>query len=216
MKKLTFMILMTASALPGQAQLFSPESLGGAAVGGIIGGVIGHNSGHKTAEGVAIGAGAGLVLGALTGYARRDHYESSYQYGAYVPVAPAPVYSSYGYYYSRPNYAVTGAILGGVAGGVIGHNSGHKTGEGIAIGAGAGLLLGAIAEQDTRRYEHSVPLASTYVVAQPQQVIVAPQPQAAQTPQPEPQPAVVVQNNHYRAPSPAPSPMAGANGLFGR
>lgn len=45
--------------------------------------------------------------------------------------------------------SVNGAILGGIAGAIIGNNSGslhHNAWQGAAIGAGAGLLLGASAD----------------------------------------------------------------------
>jgi len=52
--------------------------------------------------------------------------------------------------------AVNGAFLGGIAGAVIGHNSGslhHNGWQGAAIGAGAGLLLGAAADASAARYD---------------------------------------------------------------
>jgi hypothetical protein len=45
--------------------------------------------------------------------------------------------------------SINGAILGGIAGAIIGNNSGslhHNAWQGAAIGAGAGLLLGAAAD----------------------------------------------------------------------
>jgi len=46
---------------------------------------------------------------------------------------------------------LSGAFWGGLAGGIIGHNSDHHTGEGIAIGAGAGYLLGTLTHQARRQ-----------------------------------------------------------------
>ncbi len=46
--------------------------------------------------------------------------------------------------------ALGGALLGGIAGGVIGHNNNRRTAEGIAIGAGSGLLLGSVLGQSRR------------------------------------------------------------------
>jgi outer membrane lipoprotein SlyB len=205
MRTLILSLLIGAVSAPAQAQLFSQEALGGAALGGIIGGVIGHNNGRHTAEGAGIGAGAGLLLGALMGQARRDAYasgaDSAYYAPASVYASPAPVYAA-----PRPNYAVTGAVLGGIAGGVIGHNNGRHTAEGIAIGAGSGLLLGAIAESAARRQERAA-----YIVSTPAYYTAAPQPQASATAEPPP-----VQVN---APVPVPAPassMAAANSLFGR
>jgi len=196
MKKLVFAALAFLVIVPAQAQLFSRESLGGAAVGGVIGGVIGHNSGRKTAEGIGIGAGAGLLLGALSENSRREVY------------APAPVYP---YYSIRPNHTVTGAALGGLAGGIIGHNSGRKTAEGIAIGAGAGLVIGALAEENARRregYLAAVPAPVAHVAAAPQTVPATGPSQTAVAPPPP-----VILSNPSSA---APSPMCSANALFGR
>jgi len=142
MKLLLMVFLAAGCAAPVKAQLFSDEALGGALVGGVIGGVVGHNSGRHAGQGAAIGAGAGLLLGAISHNARaRREYQSSQGY------------PDQGYVPSRPNYALSGAVVGGLAGGVIGHNSGRRTGSGIAIGAGAGLLLGGIAEHNARQRE---------------------------------------------------------------
>ena len=51
--------------------------------------------------------------------------------------------------------SLNGAILGGIAGAVIGNNSGslhHNAWQGAAIGAGAGLLLGAAADNSRGSY----------------------------------------------------------------
>lgn len=188
MKQVIFAALMTATTLStAQAQLFSPESLGGAVVGGIAGGLIGGH-GHR-GEGIAIGAGAGLLMGALA-----SSYERRYD-GPYAPE-----------YYSRPNYAVTGAVLGGVAGGVIGAGS-HHTGAGIAIGAGAGLLLGSVAEQEARRRAALTPVyypQQTYVITTAPATVLTTTPTVSQVPQ-----------NDTVAAAPA-SAMSSANSLFGR
>jgi uncharacterized protein YcfJ len=171
MKRLMVFGVLALCSSPVQAQLFSSEALGGAALGGLAGGIIGHNSHGRTAEGVGIGAGAGLLLGALWHDAREDRPP----YVTAIPVAPGPVYYSPAtvyyppapvYYETvRPDYALTGAVLGGVAGGIIGHNQGGKTLEGVGIGAGAGLLLGGLAESQVRRQERIVyaqPAAGPY------------------------------------------------------
>lgn len=202
MKKLVLTGLIAVTLLPTQAQLFSRESLGGAALGGLAGGIIGHNNGRRTAEGAAIGAGAGLLLGALVGHSRRDRYDYYYS-------DPAP-----SYYYRRPNYAVTGTVLGGIAGGVIGHHNGRRTAEGIAIGAGAGLVLGGLAEYDARRREVArAQYAQPVYVGTPATVLTT-TPVVTQAAQ---EPVTVVNNtyNNYYGSS-TPSPMAGANALFGR
>jgi outer membrane lipoprotein SlyB len=198
MKKTIVIGLLAAFATSANAQIGSRESLGGAVLGGIIGGVIGHNNGRQTAEGAAIGAGAGLILGALAQEGRS---------------APGPVrrYDSRPYP-SRPNYALTGAALGGIAGGVIGHNSGRKTAEGIAIGTGSGLLLGALAEEDARRRD-------AFRVWRPGgQPRMPPVPEYAVEPLP-PRPAALNSTASNRVMETRPSTansMSSANRLFGR
>lgn len=182
-------------AFPIHAQLFGPESLGGAVLGGVAGGVIGHNNGRRTAEGAAIGAGVGAVLGAIVGNERRSTGNS------YADAPPYPGTSA------GPNRAVAGTVLGGIAGGVIGHNNGRRTAEGIAIGAGAGLLLGTLADQQAaRRQALWATQPPVYVVNQPS------------TP-PAPLPASTSQEPILLRPTgmpPAGSSMAGANSLFNR
>ena len=49
------------------------------------------------------------------------------------------------------------AVWGGLIGGIIGHNHHGQTAEGVAIGAGAGLLLGALANADRPSYGYAAP-----------------------------------------------------------
>lgn len=116
MKKLLLTILVAATILPAQAQLFSPESLTGAAVGAIAGGVIGHNNGRHSAEGAAIGAGVGLLAGALvrdsrerSGYYDSPRYAPRYSVGGYYSTGHRhyrPHYRPYSYsYYGSPRYS---------------------------------------------------------------------------------------------------------------
>ena len=217
MRKLILAGLVALSILPAQAQWLSPDAFGGAVWGGLLGGIIGHNSGRHTGEGIAIGAGAGLLLGALSGAGRGES-------GYYPNYGAAPSYGygpSYGYEYrdySRPNYAGSGAVLGGIAGAVIGNNSGHRGLAGAAIGAGAGLVLGSLAEQSARRQEVSRAYGSTPVQSTPSYQPPAPYystiPNAPAVPNapvvpPAPQHSTIVN------PNPA-SPMSRANSLFGR
>lgn len=189
------LLALAILAMPAQAQLFGPESLTGAALGGVAGAIIGHNSGRHGGEGAAIGAGIGAVLGAVVGEERRRSATTVYEPN-YAPVA------------SRPNYAISGAVIGGVAGAVIGHNHGRQGAEGAAIGAASGLVLGTLAEQSARRRERFAPPApslvyqptlatSREVVAQPVELPTAPA--AAQ---------ISVSNPSYGS--------SGANALFGR
>lgn len=98
--------------------------------------------------------------------------------------------------------AANGLFLGALAGGIIGHNSGefrHDAWRGAAWGAGAGWLLGTIADANRRERAYDTP-----VVVQP--ATVEAQPAAA------PQQVTII-NNYYNAPA---NPMSGANSLFGR
>jgi hypothetical protein len=107
---------------------------------------------------------------------------------AYYPYYSYPYYG-YGGYYSynepgRPNYAVGGTLLGALTGGIIGNSIHHQGWEGAAIGAGAGLLLGGIAEDAARRQEYraATRVAQPYPVAQPQPQMQAPaQPSSPQS-----------------------------------
>jgi len=210
------------------AQIFRPEAANGAVLGAIAGAVIGNNSGslnHNPWQGAAIGAGAGLLLGQLVG---QSHYVDTWdgtqagfgagygnryghgraRAGAYIYREPQVVYArSYGYDdgYARTDYRGAGVFWGGLLGAIIGHNSGdlrHNGWRGAAIGAGAGLLLGSIAENNARQREAVIATA----------VPATPAVQAAPTA--APQNVTIINNNYYN--TPAPSPMAPANGLFGR
>jgi hypothetical protein len=203
---IAFALALLALA-PVQAQVFRPESVGGVVLGGIAGAVIGHNSGslnHNAWQGAAIGAGTGLLFGSIIGGSRYQNTWADTQVptpdysGAYV-YRDSPYYYGGGpeYAYDRPNYAVTGTLLGGIAGAIIGNNShGHNSWQGAAIGAGAGLLFGRIAENNARHRE----------AAAAQAAAARPAPAA-------PQNGTVI-NNYYG--NSAPAPMAQANALFGR
>ena len=193
MKKMFLSCLTGAVLLPAQAQLFSPEAFGGAALGAMIGGIAGGNSyshgchsyNSFSGEGAAIGAGVGLLVGALADEAnRRQAYPAetvsyapasavSFGYGytpggsaGYVQVAPNYAPPAYAYPVARPNYAVNGTLLGAASGALIGSAS-HDAGKGAAIGAASGLVLGGLAEHATRkqeqRYANAQPVARTHV-----------------------------------------------------
>jgi hypothetical protein len=61
MKALWLSMAMAMMVVRGQAQLFGPESLGGALLGGLADGFISHNICHRTGEGVAIGAPLSII-----------------------------------------------------------------------------------------------------------------------------------------------------------
>lgn len=207
--KTPFSLLLTMLALaPAQAQIFRPEAASGVVLGAITGAIIGNNSGslnHNTWQGAAIGAGTGLLLGSIVGDARDQQSWRNTQVP--VPAAPGDIYrsapASYAYAPAgRPDYSAMGMLLGGIAGAIIGHNSGdwhHNGWRGAAIGAGAGYILGRVAEQNVRYQEAAAQVAVQTVPVQT----------AASAPVPQP---VTIINNYYSS----PSPMAAANGLFGR
>ncbi len=212
MNKVVIAAVIAATLLPVKAQLFSRESLGVAVLGGIAGGIIGHNSGRHTAEGIGIGAGVGLLLGALASDHRRTEYQGPYSPDSY-PQEPTSA-EGYPAYHSRPNYAVAGTIVGGIAGGVIGHNAGRHSAEGVAIGAGTGLIFGGIAEHEQRKREELASqqgVASAPVTSSPV-TIVTNQVQTVEV-QAVSQPAAIVGNDQSRRGS---SAMSRANALFGR
>ena len=196
MKKTLLTCVASAALLSAPAQLFGPESIGGALWGSLIGGIAGGDCHHGfSGEGAAVGAGVGLLAGALVGEARRQDYYNSppvvyapaptaavgYGYGpggssAYVYYAPN-AYCAPSYYYrpSRPNYAVGGTLLGAASGALIGEGTQGKPGEGAAIGAATGLVLGGIAEHAARKQEQRMAAAQPVVQTQwPQPAPTAP------------------------------------------
>lgn len=217
MKTSFSLCLALLAAAPGSAQVFRPATVNGAVVGGIAGAVIGHNSGslnHNAWKGAAIGAGVGAVVGSVVGPdrdGRRDtpvraaHYESPYVYRAVPRVA---YYGAVGY--DRGSAAADGFFLGGLAGGMIGHSSGrfrHNGWHGAAWGAGAGWLLGSIADANRRVVIWERP---PVYVEQAQPVVVQAPAQPAQ-PAAQPQQITIINNYYGNA-----APMSQANGLFGR
>src|SRR5437867_7602333 len=101
--KLWIIFAWSISALvAARAQLFTPEGLTGAAMGGVVGGLIGHNSGRQTAEGIAIGAGGGFLLGTLAHQARGQGESVSSPYD--------PNYANAGYY--NPNWYYGPVVYG--------------------------------------------------------------------------------------------------------
>lgn len=208
MKKTLLALLSSATLLPAQGQLFSPEALGGAALGALLGGVVGADHRHGfSGNGAAIGAGIGLVAGAIAGEARRyETYERpvydcapaaevSFGYGyrscgsaVYVWHAPNR-YCAPGWYYRaerRPDYALGGTLLGAASGALIGAGTGDA-GVGAAIGAASGLVVGSIAEAAAREREHSHAPRRSATVYDPQP---APQPSGAATVPAESQPRI--------------------------
>lgn len=128
-------------------------------------------------------------------------YSYAPAYGYYPGYGSAYPHASYGYY-GYGSGATNGLLLGALAGGIIGHNSGefrHNGWRGAAWGAGAGWLLGTIADARRRAVVTEAPVVL-------QSAPVAPAPAAPAQPQ-----QITIINNYYNS-----SPMSSANGLFGR
>jgi hypothetical protein len=128
MKTTTLSLCLVCVALaPLQAQVFRPEAVNGAVLGGIAGAVIGNNSGdlrHNAWKGAAIGAGAGLILGQAVGDANaaaRGPQGPVARGGGYVYRDAPSVRVNVGYGYGR------GAVYGHY--GYRGHDYGRDYGR---------------------------------------------------------------------------------------
>jgi uncharacterized protein YcfJ len=179
----------------------------GAAIGTVAGALIGSSVGESREYGrrtqvpvpaVRYSYGPGYRS---RGYYGNDNYRRGYYgHGSYGYARPGYYYSDYSY--RRPSYASSGLWLGGLTGAIIGNNShSHNAWRGAAWGAGAGLLIGAIADQNARERED---------VIQDAQAAAAVQNAAQQQSAPQ---NVTIINNYYGGSS---TPMSAANGMFGR
>lgn len=209
MKTTISLLAVVLGAVPASAQLFTPSTVGGAALGAVAGGVIGNNSGsHNGTQGAVIGAVAGGLLGSVYASSQRESSPSYYTTGGpsyYYSTGPSyapPVYQATPAY-AQPSRTATTTLLGGVAGALIGHNNGRHTWEGAAIGAGAGYLLGRLTEPSRASRPVSAGYAPYAYYRQPVMVT----PQAAQPQQ------ITIINNYYGA---GATPMSTANSMFGR
>jgi uncharacterized protein YcfJ len=206
---ISFLALILAAA-PVHAQMFTPSTVGGAALGAIAGGVIGNNTGSRNhgTQGAVIGAVAGGLLGSAYAQSQREsspYYNtggSSYYYSS-GPSYAAPVYYSTPAS-ARPSRTATTTLLGGVAGAIIGHNNGRRGWEGAAIGAGAGYLLGRLSESSQQSSSRVVSGYAPYAYYR--------QPTAVAAPAAQPQQITII-NNYYGG---ASTPMSNANAMFGR
>jgi uncharacterized protein YcfJ len=165
MKTTLSLCLALLAAAPLSAQVFRPETVNGALLGGIAGAVIGHNSGslnHNGWQGAAIGAVAGGLIGSAVAADndRHDVRVARPSYGsASVYRQPTVVYSAgysrgygpyrghyYGGYYGRPygyyGYGRPYGYTSYYSPGYSYYDSGYYSG---GSAAGNGLVLGAIA-----------------------------------------------------------------------
>lgn len=225
-----WVVLVVGAAALGQAQVFRPEAVSGAVLGGLAGAVIGHNDGRHGREGAVIGAVAGALVGNTIGAEReargwrgtqahtpshRDHgyhgrsgYYGRSGHGGWERHHRAPYAVRHDRWGHRPAWdaRANGVFWGGLAGGVIGHNNGRRGWEGAAYGAGAGLILGSWHDRAERRERAERAEARAWAE---ERAVAA---QTVATPAAAP---VTIINNHYYGTT-ASSPMGQANGLFGR
>ncbi len=211
MKTSISLLALSLAALPAQAQLFTPSTVGGAALGAVAGGVIGNNTGSRNGtQGAVIGALAGGLLGSA--YARSQRETSPYSDNTGGPSyyhSSGPSYAPPAYYHTpasaRPSHTATTTLLGGVAGAIIGHNNGRRGWEGAAIGAGAGYVLGRLSEPSRGHHPASRGYRPYPYYRQSESVLIA-------APAAQPQQITII-NNYYGG---ATTPMSNANSMFGR
>lgn len=209
MKIAISILALVVAATSAEAQLFTPATVGGAALGAVAGGVIGNNTGSRNngTQGAVIGAVAGGLLGSAYARSQREstpYYntgEPSYYYSSGPSYAPAAYHSTPAS--SRPSYTATTTLLGGVAGAIIGHNNGRRGWEGAAIGAGAGYIFGRLSESSRGSRPAPVGYAPYAYYRQPV-LVAAPAPQLQN---------ITVINNYYGG---SGTPMSNANSMFGR
>jgi uncharacterized protein YcfJ len=224
-------LAVLAAVPASQAQVFCPETVRGAVAGGIIGAVVGHNDGRRGWEGAAYGVAAGALIGSFIGESRERHlppvprYHTGYLRTQAGPLwqrrqgwaherqedrwirrpyrGPVGVYRYYGdnHHRFRSDRATRGLLIGGALGAIIGQNDGRRGWEGAAYGAGAGWILGALADQARarREEEHRARIEAGWDTVRRES------PAVVQTP--------VVHHHHYYG---AGRTMEGANRLFGR
>lgn len=193
MKRVLLTILAVSTVFQAKAELFSPESLTGGAIGAVAGAIIGHNNNRHGGEGALIGAGVGLLAGSVVNERNRSYghsggYYSSPGYG-HVSVG----YSSHSsrHYPSHRYYH--------------GHNRHSYWGPSFSVGYGFGYRPSYYARP------YYAPAYSTPAYTQPviiQQPVVQ---QAAPAPAPAPQQVTII-NNYYGS----STPMGGVNAMFGR
>lgn len=237
MKTPITLALALLAVAPVSAQVFRPQTVNGAVLGGIAGAVIGNNSGslgHNAWKGAAIGAVAGGVIGSLSADERdrRGGYHGGGGYyggGGYV-YRHSPVV--YGGYYRGGYGPYRGGYYGGYYGSVgyypsYGYYGPSYASDGLFLGALAGGIIG----HNSGSFRHngwrgaawgagigwllgSVADANRRAAIWEQPVYVQPAAQqAAPAAQPAAQPQqVTIINNYYGN----AAPMSQANSLFGR
>lgn len=244
MKAPVFLCVGLVALASAQAQVFRPEAVNGAVVGGIAGAVIGNNSGslnHNAWKGAAIGAGAGLLLGQAVGNANAEarvrQVPAPAAYGTYIYRTPPSIYVSYrdrwhsygrgysygSYYGYGPSYAV-----GYYAPTYDDYGYRSAAADGLWLGALAGGIIGHNSGEFRHNGWHGAAwgagvgwLLGTIVDANrraadyEQPTVVTPvATPSTQTATPAAAPQQVTIINNYYGNS--SSPMASANAMFGR
>lgn len=74
------LVLAVVCQVPVRAELFRPETVKGALIGGVAGAIIGHNNDRRGWEGAGYGMAAGAIVGSIVGDARaHDARHSHYR-----------------------------------------------------------------------------------------------------------------------------------------
>ncbi len=203
---LILLALALAAAGTAQAQLFRPETVRGAAVGGIAGAVIGHNNGHRGWEGAAYGAAAGAIIGTIVGESRDSRgYRPPYSYHhsryagyrghAHRPIVVRPLVPVLRLHPIHPGYR---------------HPSVHYRGPVRR----PGVVLAVPVRPHHRRHDHDRSDHHRRISARERvNDHTHAAGRAAATAYPE---QVTVINHHHYYGTSAPRPMAPASRLFGR
>lgn len=238
---ISFGVMLLAMAAAAHAQVFRPQTVNGALVGGLAGAVIGNNSGdHNGARGAALGALAGGLIGSTMGnpYSSRTDIRIGVQHGGYVYRDRPGFYRGYrggphgriGYHPGfLPTYGYYGANYSGGYYGTVVYDSPYvgSYGNYATNGLWLGALTGAVIGNNSRAFHHSagrgalwgagVGLLLGSVAEANRRPIVYEQPavvapQTAPAAPAAPAPVTIINNNYYGT----PPPMSAANGLFGR
>jgi hypothetical protein len=238
--------VMLAGMAVGHAQVFRPETVNGALLGGVAGAVIGNNSGdHNGARGAAIGALAGGLIGSTMagpssrpadvrvgigvqsgGYVYRDGpaYHGGYRGGPHGRVGYHPGF--------RPAPVYYGSFGGGYAPGYYGsyvYDRPYVAGypNYAANGLWLGALTGAIIGNNSGTFHHSAGrgalwgagvglLLGSVAEANRRAVVYESQPAVAAPPAAPAAAAPAAPVTIINNYYGTPPPMSSANSMFGR
>lgn len=239
---ISFGVMLLAIAASAHAQVFRPQTVNGALVGGLAGAVIGNNSGdHNGAKGAAIGALAGGLIGSTMGnpsapqgdirvgvgvqtggyiYRDRPGFYGGYRGVPHGRIGHHPGFlPAYGYYGANYSSGYYGTVVYDSP--YVGSYGNYAT-NGLWLGA----LTGAVIGNNSRAFHHSAGrgalwgagvglLLGSVAEANRRAAVGYEQPTGVAAPAgtATATPApVTIINNYYGT----PPPMSSANGLFGR